>query len=341
MREAHTKRYAVGLLAAWGIMCASICCVGSAGAQTCYNVAYVTDSSNNLVQVIDVDADAGHQLVASVPVGDGPADIATDGSRMYVSNRRSNSVSVIDISLNQKIADIAVGAAPGGLAVKGPRLYVANTNSDTVSVIDTAQLAVVATIGVGHGPGKIAANPSANTVYVTNRGSGTISVIDCGSNTVTASLDAGSFPWGIALTPDGSMVCVTNMSDSTLGWISAGGGSIYSSGDVGGAPYDILVHPSSWAVYVANADDGTVSVLWGSWVWQTINTWQTIQTMTIQTGAQWGPYDLALTKDNSRLLVPTFSGGTLNVYYSSSGALQKSISLSGTPRAVASIQTCS
>ena len=343
MHESHGKRYAKSLLAGWGLMCASICCVGSAGAQTCpdgqNNYAYVTDWSNNLVQVVDIDAAQGQQLVASIPVGASPVKITAspDGSRMYVSNQGSNSVSVIDTGTNLKIADVAVGEGPEGLAVKGSKVYVANTNADTVSVIDRAQLTVVATIGVGHAPGQIAADPSSNTIYVTNRGSGTISVIDCDSNTVTSSMDAGRYPWGIALSPDGSVACVTNLSDSTLGWISTGGGTLYGTGTVGTAPYDVIIHPESYTVYVANADDGTVSMLWGMWLWKTINAWETINTRTIETGAQWGPYGLALTTHGGRLLVPTFSGGTLNVYSSTSGSLQQSISLGGTPRAIASI----
>jgi YVTN family beta-propeller protein len=340
MRESHIKRYAGGLLAAWGLMCASIYCVGSAGAQTCDNLAYVTDSSNNLVQVVDLDAPAGPQLVASIPVGAAPVEIATDGSRMFVSNNGSNSVSVIDTGLTtgviQKIADIAVGEAPEGLAVKLSRVYVANTRADTVSVIDKAQLTVVATIGVGSVPGQIAADPSGPALYVTNRGSGTISVIDSSSNTVTASMDAGAFPRGIAVSPDGSMLYVTNVGEGGLGWLSTGG-TLYGTATVGAAPYNVVLNPSTWTGYVANADDGTVSVLYGLWLWNTIDTWQSIKVENIQTGAQFGPYNVALTPDARRLLVPTFSGGTLNVYNSMSGSLQQTISLGGTPRAVASI----
>jgi YVTN family beta-propeller protein len=346
MRKPRSKRYVGSLLAGWGLMCASLWCVGSAGAQDtcldpnreCHDFAYVTDWNNNLVQVVDIDAPAGQELVASVAVGDSPADIkaSSDGNRMYVSNHGANTVSVIDTGASTgsitKIADIAVGEKPEGVGVKSSRVYVANTNSDTVSVIDEAQLAVVATLAVGRAPGQIAAHPSANTVYVTNRGSNTVSVIDCGSNTVAASMEAGKFPWGIALSPDGSMVCVTNLSSSMLGWISAGGGSLYATGTVGIAPYNVVIHPSYYMVYVANADDGTVSLLYGSWLWQTIST------MTIQTGAQWGPYDVALTYNADKLLVPTFSGGTLNVYNSIAGSLIRSISLGGAPRAVTSIR---
>ena len=43
----------------------------------------------------------------------------------------------------------------------GTRVYVANTGSDSVSVIDTAANTVVATIGVGNGPIAVAVSPAA------------------------------------------------------------------------------------------------------------------------------------------------------------------------------------
>jgi YVTN family beta-propeller protein len=67
----------------------------------------------------------------------------------YVTNRGSNSVSVIDTASNTVVATIPVGAFPEGVAITpdGTRAYVTN-ESNTVSVIDTATNTVVATIPV-------------------------------------------------------------------------------------------------------------------------------------------------------------------------------------------------
>jgi YVTN family beta-propeller protein len=96
-----------------------------------------------------------------VPVGSFPTGVAVDpaGTRVYVTDGVSNTVSVIATATNTVVATVPVGSIPIGVAVDpaGSRVYVANNNvfsgvSSTVSVIDTATNTVVATVPVGRGP---------------------------------------------------------------------------------------------------------------------------------------------------------------------------------------------
>jgi YVTN family beta-propeller protein len=67
-----------------------------------------------------------------------PIVLSADGSRLYVANTTSGTVSVIDTSDNSLIAAVDVGLEPVGLALKpdGSELWVSNHLSDSVSVID-------------------------------------------------------------------------------------------------------------------------------------------------------------------------------------------------------------
>jgi YVTN family beta-propeller protein len=75
-----------------------------------------------------------HQLVfniaATTPVGHLPKGVTVtpDGSKVYVTNRGRDSVSVIDTATNTVTAAIAVGQSPEGVAVTpdGSKVYVAN-----------------------------------------------------------------------------------------------------------------------------------------------------------------------------------------------------------------------
>ena len=73
-----------------------------------------------------------------------------DGRRVYIPNRDSSSVSVIDTARNTIIATIAVGTHPEGIAVTpdGRHVYVPNYCSNSVSVIDTVDNTVADTIPV-------------------------------------------------------------------------------------------------------------------------------------------------------------------------------------------------
>jgi YVTN family beta-propeller protein len=60
----------------------------------------------------------------------------------------TGTVSVVDLLAAREIRSIDVGVHPTALALEGSRLFVANTNSDSVSVIDLEQDAVVRTVAV-------------------------------------------------------------------------------------------------------------------------------------------------------------------------------------------------
>jgi YVTN family beta-propeller protein len=93
--------------------------------------------------------------------------ITPDGSRAYVPNRGSNTVSVIDLSTNQVVGQpIAVGVLPTGIAISpdGSRAYVANASAgaSSVSVIAIPADTVVKTIPLANNaaPQYIAITPN-------------------------------------------------------------------------------------------------------------------------------------------------------------------------------------
>ena len=63
-------------------------------------------------------------------VGSGPYGVAVspDGTKVYVANDNSNTVSVIDTATNTVTATVPVGSYPSGVAVSpdGTKVYVAN-----------------------------------------------------------------------------------------------------------------------------------------------------------------------------------------------------------------------
>jgi YVTN family beta-propeller protein len=83
----------------------------------------------------------------------------------------------------------------------GTRAYVTNQSSNSVSVIDTATNTVVALVilPVGTFPSAVAVGPAGSRVYVTNILTNNVSVIDAATNTVVATVPVGDSPMGVAV----------------------------------------------------------------------------------------------------------------------------------------------
>jgi YVTN family beta-propeller protein len=142
----------------------------------------VVNPDNNSVTFFDVRGDKNKKL-AEIPVGKEPNGVAIlpDGSKAYVANTVSGTVSVIplnfkNVAIYNPSKQIQVGTEPYGLALtpNGTKLYVSNSRSDCVTVIDTATDNVIKFIeNVGPEPRGIAITNNGDsydndeTVYVT------------------------------------------------------------------------------------------------------------------------------------------------------------------------------
>ena len=146
--------------------------------------------------------------------------VSPRGDIVLLTDHFNNVVRVLSTANNSIVASIPVGSAPDQVAFSpdGRLAYVSNILSWTVSVIDTATLTVVATVGgVGAGANTVCVSPDGGRVYVGSHWNG-VSVIDTSSNTVIANLPLNA-PNGpvvaMALTPDGTKLYVTDRHHSS------------------------------------------------------------------------------------------------------------------------------
>ncbi len=221
------------------------------------------------MSVIDTATDL---VTDTIPVGSGSIGVAVspDGSRVYVTNLNSNTVSVIDTATGQVTDTIPVGISPEGVAVSpdGSRVYVtnqcassssSNCTNGTVSVIDTASGLVTASIPVGSEPIGVAVSPDGSHVYVTNFGSNTVSVIDM-ATAVTATIPVGTHPIGVAVSSDGSHVYVAsqcaiggNCANGTVSVIDTASDSVLTTINVGVQPYSLGAFVGPGALIATNS----------------------------------------------------------------------------------------
>lgn len=166
--------------------------------------AFVPSIPDGIVTVIDL---ATGKVAGSVPAAFGAEGIAcsSDGSRVWVGNNRSNSISVID---GQALAPIDTFEAEGfpfrlRFTPDDSRVVVSFPMAGEVRVYNEKARHIEAVITVGDEPSRgaptsLALSPDARFVATTCDNLGTVAVLDLNDSTTAAMLDAGPTPDGLA-----------------------------------------------------------------------------------------------------------------------------------------------
>lgn len=110
------------------------------------------------------------------------------------------------------ILAIVLGAAPAAAGT----LFVTNTRSDSLSVIDTTTFEVVATVPLGPGrPNRIAFHPDGRQAWVVYDKSRDLGVVDAETRAVVRRLRIGGNPYNLAFSPDGRSLYVLDWASET------------------------------------------------------------------------------------------------------------------------------
>lgn len=233
---------------------------GTAAAQTSALYAYVANSLDNTVSVINT---ADDLPVATIPVGTNPfAAVATpDGRHVYVTD--DSGVQVIDTATNAVTATISgVGGPNLAFDATGSTAYLVERDYGAVAVIDTASEQVVRTISLAGVRGfawDIAISPSGKRAYVTFT-NGHLAIIDTTTDTIVKTVTVPFYAGGIAVSPDGSRLYLADApgAGGDLSVLNAKSGAVVGTVPVGPDPIDVALSADGRYAYVA---DDTVNML--------------------------------------------------------------------------------
>jgi YVTN family beta-propeller protein len=107
----------------------------------------------------------------------------------------------------------ALGTGPSAVA---SMLYVTNTKSNSISVIDTNTLEVVGTIALGPGkPNRVVFQPDGKLAWVVYDKSHDLGVIDAEAKKLLRRVKIGGNPYNLAYAPDGRRLYVLDWSSDT------------------------------------------------------------------------------------------------------------------------------
>lgn len=226
--------------------------------------AYVANANYNNVSVIST---ATNFILASINVGSNPQGVAAtaDGSRVYVTNSRDNTVSVIDAHTNTLVVpNIKTLSDPFGICVSPDGKWVYFTSAGTGQVIVMNSSTFEQTpIKVQSKPIGVAISPDGSMLYVSNSGTNNVSVINTATNSVSSTLTVGTKPDGLLLSPDGTKLYVVNTGSASVTVFNTVTAALITTIKVGFEPFGITQNPDGSRVYVTNSQSNSVSVIDG------------------------------------------------------------------------------
>lgn len=311
--------------------------------------AYVANNNNdglpngNTVSVLNLCTNT-LELTISSTVFQEPytVTINKEGTKAYVTNSNSTTVSIIDIATNTEIGLIDGFDGPSGFAITpdGKTAYVNNYggplgvmsgNGTTVRVVDlTTDTIVGPPITVGLAPAGLAITPDGKLVYVINYvdgnpDTGTISIIEISSNTVVGTIPGFFGPFQIAITPDGKYAYVTNFGSNnfspvgtTVSIVNLKTNKTETFVRLGTQPAGVAITPDGRFVYVSNYNTlylgpgftdltpgvGTINIIDAC-------TKQVLRCPVLVVGSS--PANIAISPDGKRAYVSNYSSNTVSV----------------------------
>src|SRR5215467_10597549 len=119
----------------------------------------------------------------------------------YVSNEKSNTISVIDTDKFTVVKTIKVGQRPRGIGLTKDEKFilVAVGDDDTIQVIDTRTYEVVATLPSGPDPELFTQDQTGKILYVANENDNTVTIIDLERRVPLGEVQVGVEPEGMTL----------------------------------------------------------------------------------------------------------------------------------------------
>jgi DNA-binding SARP family transcriptional activator/DNA-binding beta-propeller fold protein YncE len=172
----------------------------------------------NAVGVIDLHS---KRIVAEIPVGERPTELAAVGRSLWVANFDSGTLSQVDSRSRKVVSVTNAGGTPTGLTAGDGALWVSNGFADRVLRVDERSGRVTATIPIRGHPGAIAVDR--NAVWVADTIADTVARIDPDSLQSTT-IRVGRGPSGIATGNDS--IWVANGLERTLTQIDSATGTV-------------------------------------------------------------------------------------------------------------------
>ncbi|MEN6392138.1 MAG: S-layer homology domain-containing protein [Syntrophomonas sp.] len=247
---------------------------------------------------------------------------------IYLANKASCDITVIDGNTDTVTATIVAGVYPSAIGVNPDtrKVYFTNGQQASAMVINGASNQVIATIPTGNSPSSLAINRNTNKIYIANLIGNSVTVIDGNTDAASATISTGKLPMNVELDPNINKIYVANNGGHSVSIIDGSINTITATVDtVDKGTYAVAVNPITGKVYVTNqknmTDPGSVTVINGS-----------VNAATIPVGRN--PRAVAVNPVTNKIYVANLNDDTVTVIDGSTDTVLTTISTGDGPLAL-------
>lgn len=154
---------------------------------------------------------------------------------IFVPNRNSADVAVIDTRTDEVIAHAPVGSVPHQVAISEDRMKMitSNTADNTVTITDLETLSPAGTIELGHEPEHMEIGPRGDIVAIGNIGAGSVSLVSLETDVEVARIDGLYEPHNMTFSRDGQLLYVGNLGADVVSVIDVARAEVINEIQVG------------------------------------------------------------------------------------------------------------
>jgi len=184
------------------------------------------------------------------------------GDEIWVSNEKSDTISVIDIDKLEVVREYDVGERPRGIVFSNDykHLYICASDSDAVQVMDVETGEILHDLPSGEDPEQFALHPNNRLLYIANEDDAITTVVDTNTKRVIAQINVGVEPEGMAVSPDGKVSITTSETTNMAHWIDTETNTIFANTLVDARPRHAEYTDDGKHLWVSSEIGGTVTV---------------------------------------------------------------------------------
>src|SRR5262249_31600551 len=188
---------------------------------------------------------------------------AKDTGLIFVSNEKTNNLTVIDPKTWKIVKDIKTSRRPRDLHFNADhtKLYVACGDDDVIDVVDMGRLEVTAKLATGPSPETFAMDEARRRIYVANEEGSSLSIIDMDQNIIVREVPTGGEPEGVLVSQAGKTVYVTSEVGDIVHGIDAEAGIVDEDVVVGTRPRRFAATPDGRELWVSAELSGDVFII--------------------------------------------------------------------------------